>query len=131
MHNEKIHIQSVGKIHKVLFDNSVRAGVRSSSITQDDHGMHLRVFLMQVVPDSGYVVADKFGRIMIGSQCQISDICSDIIYSVRYNLRFSERLKVMVVRLWLSHTECLSITFEVPYKFFFLVSILRIGRPSC
>ena len=121
MHNENIHVQSIGKIHKILFDNTVRAGVRTAPVTQDDYCMRLCVLPVQVlVPDSGDVVADKFGCVMVGSQGQISGIFSDIIYSVRDNLRFGKRFKVMVVRLWLSHAERLSIPLEIPYKLFLL-----------
>lgn len=36
MHNKKIHIKFGGKIHKVLFDNTIKTGVKTSAVAQND-----------------------------------------------------------------------------------------------
>ena len=59
MNDKKPDTQFVGKVHKVLLDDSVRGRVRASAIAQDNEGMCLRVLLTQVLPpDSRDVVAD-------------------------------------------------------------------------
>ena len=60
MHNKKPHIQSVGKIHKVLFDYLVGTGVRTSAITQDGNCPCIGILFPEViVPDPFDVLADK------------------------------------------------------------------------
>lgn len=61
MHNEKPHIQSVGKIHEILFDYPVGTGVGTSSIAQDGNGPCTRVLFSKVsVPDFSMLSQTNF-----------------------------------------------------------------------
>lgn len=48
MHNKKIHIKFGSKIHKVLFDNAMGAGVGTSAVAQNDYGISVRILCPQV-----------------------------------------------------------------------------------
>ena len=62
MHNKKIHIKFGSKIHKVLFDNAMGAGVGTSAVAQNDYGISVRILCPQMlIPYPFYIVADKFG----------------------------------------------------------------------
>lgn len=83
MHNEKPHIQSVGKIHKVLFDYPVGTGVGTSAVAQDGNRTCIRILSLKViVPDSFDVRADEFGGVVTGTHCHVADIPGDVIDTV-------------------------------------------------
>ena len=69
MHNKKIHIKFGSKIHKVLFDNAMRAGVGASAIAQNDYGICGRILYPQVlIPYPFYITSeqdDKWGEIVV------------------------------------------------------------------
>ena len=80
MNKKKPDTQFVGKIHKVLLDDSVCAGVRTASIAQDDESMGIRVLSPQVLPPySCDVVSDKPGGVMADSHCHIPHILGDAL----------------------------------------------------
>jgi len=59
MNHKKPDTQFVGKVHKILLDDSVGAGVRASAVSQDNEGVGIRVLLLQVLPpDTCDVVAE-------------------------------------------------------------------------
>ncbi len=65
-----VHIQVVGKIHKILLDNVMVGGIGTASVAQEDYGMGIRILLPQLgFPYSFDVVADEFGCVMVGSDC--------------------------------------------------------------
>ena len=114
MHHEKVHTQFVGKLHEVLLDNPVCAGVGAAAVAKDDHRAGLRILFTQIgVPHPLNVVADKLGGVMIGAYGQVTNILRDIINAVRNNLSVGKCLEVMVERLGLPHAEHLPVTFEV------------------
>ena len=49
MNDKKPDTQFVGKVHKILLDDSVRTGIRSSAIAQDNKRMRIRVLPLQVL----------------------------------------------------------------------------------
>lgn len=49
MHNKKIHIKFGSKIHKVLFDNAMGAGVGTSAVAQNDYGISVRILCPQML----------------------------------------------------------------------------------
>lgn len=49
MHNKKIYIKFGSKIHKVLFDNAMGAGVETSATAQYDYGICGRILCSQVL----------------------------------------------------------------------------------
>lgn len=56
--DENLQADSVCKIHKVLFDNMVFAGIVSASIAEDDKRLCIRIKPLQmIVPDLLDVVA--------------------------------------------------------------------------
>ena len=121
MHNEKPHIQSVGKIHKVLFDYPVGTGVGTSAVAQDGNGPCIRVLFPKViVPYPLDVVADKLGGVVAYSHCHIADISGNVIYAVRNKHSVTERTEVMVVRFQNSVRKSLAGSFEVPEQFLLL-----------
>ena len=115
MNHKKSDTQFVGKVHKVLLDDSVRAGVRSSAVAQDNQGTCIRVLLPQVLPPySRDVVADKPGSVVADSQRHVAYIPGDIIDAVRNNLTVGEGGEVMVKGLERPVGQRLSLPFEVP-----------------
>ena len=115
MNHKKSDTQFVGKIHKVLLYDSVRAGVRASAVAQDSEGVGIRVLLLQVLPpDSCDVVTDELGRVMVNAQRHITHISGHIVDAVRNNLAARERGEVMVKGLEWSVAQCLPVPFEVP-----------------
>lgn len=91
MHNKKIHIKFGSKIHKVLFDNAMRAGVGASAIAQNDYGICGRILYPQVlIPYPFYIVADKFGGVVTRAYRHVSHIFCHIVDSVRDNLTIGE-----------------------------------------
>ena len=121
MHNKKPHIQSVGKIHKVLFDYLVGTGVRTSAITQDGNCPCIGILFPEViVPDPFDVLADKLRGVVAGSHCHITDIPCYIVYAMWDKRSATERAEVMVVRPQASIRECLARSFEVAEQFLLL-----------
>lgn len=121
MHNKKPHIQSVGKIHKVLFDYLVGTGVRTSAITQDGNCPCIGILFPEViVPDPFDVLADKLRGAVADSHCHITDIPCYIVYAVWHERPVTERAEVMVVRPQASIRECLARSFEVTERFLLL-----------
>lgn len=115
MNDKKPDTKFVGKVHKILCDDSVRTGIRSSAIAQDNKRMRIRVLPLQVLfPYPCDVVADKSGCVVTDSQCHIADIPCDIVDAVRDNLTIRERGEVVVKGLERSVGQCLSFTLEVP-----------------
>ena len=49
MNDKKPDTKFVGKVHKILLDDSVRTGIRSSAIAQDNKRMRIRVLPLQVL----------------------------------------------------------------------------------
>ena len=115
MNDKKPDTKFVGKVHKILLDDSVRTGIRTSAIAQDNKRMRIRVLPLQVLfPYSCDVVADKSGCVVTDSQCHIADIPCDIVDAMRDNLAIRERGEVVVKRLERSVGQRLSFTLEVP-----------------
>lgn len=91
------HSQSVGKIHKILLDDSVRTGVRTSAVTQYYKCMSIGILLSEVFPpDSCDIVTDKPGCVVADSQCHIAHIPCHVIDAVRNNLTIGECRKIVV-----------------------------------
>ena len=97
MNDKKPDTKFVGKVHKILLDDSVRTGIRSSAIAQDNKRMRIRVLPLQVLfTYSRDVVADKSGCVVTDTQCHMADIPCDIVDAVRDNLTIRERGEVVV-----------------------------------
>ena len=97
MSNKKPDTQSVGKIHKILLDDSVRTGVRTSAVAQDDKGMRIGVLPLHVfLPYPCEVVADELGRVVAGSERHIANILGHVIDAVRNDLAIRECREVVV-----------------------------------
>ncbi len=115
MNDKKSDTQIVGKVHKILLDESVRGGVGPSAITQDNGGTSIGVLLLEMFsPDSRDVVTDELGRVMANAQRHITRISGHIVDAVRNNLTVRERGEVMVKGLEWSVAQCLPVPFEVP-----------------
>ena len=114
MNDKKPDTQFVGKVHKILLDDSVRTGVRASAIAQDNQSVRSRVLLLQVLPPYPCdVVTDKLGRVMADAQCHVTDIPGHIIDAVRNNLTIGECGEVMIICQWLAIGKGLSFPLEV------------------
>ena len=130
MNDKKPDTQFVGKVHKILLDDSVLTGVRASAIAQDNQSVRSRVLLLQVLPPYPCdVVTDELGRVMADAQCHVTDIPGHIIDAVRNNLTVGECGEVMVIRQWLAIGKGLSLPLEVP-KHLFLLGINTDDRKS-
>lgn len=132
MNDKKPHAQSVGKIHKILLDDSVGvgAGVRSSAIAQDDKRVCIRILPVQVVsPYPCDIVAGEPGGVVAGTQSQVANVPGDIIYAVRDNLSVGEGGRIVVQSLERTVGPCFALPLEVPGISFFLVSMLMTERP--
>lgn len=131
MHHEDIHTQIVGKIHKVLLDNPVSAGIGATSVAKHDHCMGVWVLLHKMfVPYSCDVVTDKLGCVVVGTECQIARILRDIVDTVWNYLSISERLKVVVKRLGLPDAKRTSFSLEVADEFLLLCVDAQDGEPQ-
>lgn len=114
MHHKKPHIQSVGKIHKILLDYPVGTGVGTSTIAQNGNRMCIRVLPLEVsVPDSLDIVAYKLGGVVTDSHCHISDIFGNIVNTVRNYRAVSECCKVMIKGFQSAIRESLAVPFKV------------------
>lgn len=121
MNHKKPDTQFVGKVHKILLDDSVRGGVGPSAITQDNEGTSIGVLLLEMFsPYSRDVVTDELGRVMANAQRHVTLISSHIVDAVRNNLAVREGGEVMVKGLEWSVTQCLPVPFEVPNHLLFL-----------
>ena len=97
MNDKKSDTQIVGKVHKILLDESVRGGVGPSAITQDNEGTSIGVLLLEMFsPYSRDVVTDELGRVMANAQRHVTLISSHIVDAVRNNLAVREGGEVMV-----------------------------------
>lgn len=75
MHNKKIHIKFGSKIHKVLFDNTMGAGVETSAIAQNNYGIGVKILCPKVlIPYTFYIVADKFGGVVTRAYRHVSHL---------------------------------------------------------
>lgn len=121
MHNKKIHIKFGSKIHKVLFDNSMGAGVGTSAIAQNDYGISVRILCPQVlIPYPFYIVADKFGGVVTRAYRHVSHILCHIVDSVRDNLDIGECSEIVVKGFRLTKCQDVSVPFEVSDEFLLL-----------
>ena len=115
MNHKKPDTQFVGKVHKILLDDSERGGVGPYVITQDNEGTSIGVLLLEMFsPDSRDVVTDKIGRVMANAQRHVTHISGHIVDAVRNNLAVREGGEVMVKGLERPVGQCLSLPFEVP-----------------
>lgn len=110
MHNEKVHIQPVGKVHEILLDNAVGGEFGSSAIAEYDQGARAGVRFEMLRPDPLYVVAHEPGRVVARAYCHISDIPRHVIDAVRDNLPVGERKEVMAKGPGLAVAEGLAVT---------------------
>ncbi len=114
MNDKKPDTQFVGKVHKGLLDDSMRGGVRSSTVAQDNEGTSIGVLLLEMFsPDSRNVVTDELGRVMANAQRHVTQISGHIVDAVRNNLTVGEGGEVMVKGLEQPVGQCLSLPFEV------------------
>ena len=121
MHYRYILSYFVCKVHKVLFYNTVRAGIRSSSIAKYNDSPRIRVFVNQMcIPYVFNVVTNEFGRIVALSNGHITNISLCIIDAVRNDFTLGKVGKVMIKGLGSSNTHYRSLTLEVTDEFFLL-----------
>lgn len=114
MHNEKIHIDSGSKPHKVLLDNTMGAGVGAAAIAQDDQRSGIGILTAEhSVPHPLDVVAAEAGCIVTRPYGHKADIPGDIVDAVWDNLAVGERPEVVVKGFRLSGAEGLPVTLEV------------------
>ena len=93
MHNEKVHIKSGSKVHEILLDYAVGAGVGTTSVAQYHQGMGIRVLPPEIlVPYPLDVVAAELGRIVARAYGHISGVCRHVIDAVRDNLTVREQV---------------------------------------
>jgi len=131
MNDKKSDTQFVGKVHKILLDDSVRAGVRASAVAQDNKGAGIGVLPLQMIlPYSCDVVADKPGRVVTDSQRHVAYIPGYIVDAVRNNLPVGEGGKVVVIGLWLTIGKGLSFSLEVPQHLLLLGVNANDGKSS-
>lgn len=131
MNKKKPDTQFVGKIHKVLLDDSVCAGVRSSSVAQDDKGMCIRVLLPQMIlPYALDVVAHEPGGVVADSHRHIPHIFGDIVDAVRNNLSVGEGGEVVVKGPECTIGQGFSVTLEVPQHLLLLRVNADNGKPN-
>ena len=61
MHNLYVHFQSVCEFHEILFYDMMPAGVGSSSVAKDKHGMGFGILGREIpVPDPFYIITDNY-----------------------------------------------------------------------
>lgn len=100
VHDEKLHANAVGEVHKVLLDDAVPAGVGCASVTEDDEHSRIRVETFHVpVPDPLNVLAHELGGVVGGAYREISRVERKVINAVRQNHAPGERFEVMVESL--------------------------------
>lgn len=121
MNNKKPDIQFVGKIQKVLLDDFMLAGVRASSVAQDNKRSGIRVLNVQMVrPHPLDIVTNESGSVVADPHRHISHVFSDIIDAVRNNHSIAECGEIMAESLKASIGQSLAIPFEVSQHLFLL-----------
>ena len=121
MHNEKVHIESGGKIHEIQLHNTVGTGVGASAIAQDDYCARSGILIPEMLfPYMLDVVAYEPGSIVADAYCHIAHILRNIEDAVRNNLPVGERCEVVVKGLGLADSQDLSVSLEVSDKFLLL-----------
>lgn len=89
MHNKKIHTKLGSQIHEILFDNTMKTGVKTSAVAQNNYIISVRVLCPQVlIPYSFYIVADKLRSVLTRTYRYISHIPYHIVDSVNENLAY-------------------------------------------
>ena len=121
MYDKKPYTQSVGKIHEVLLDNLVRAGVGPSSVAKDHDSPGIGIPLPEMsVPYPLDVLADELGGVVTSADCHISGVCGHVIDAMRDNLPVAERGEVVVEGYELVFGQSLARPFEISRHLFLL-----------
>lgn len=121
MNNKNPDIQFVGKIHEVLLDNFVLAGIRASSVAQGNKRSGIRVLISQmIIPHPLDIVTNESGSVVADPHRHISHLFGDIIDAVRNNHSISECGEIMVESLKAAIRQSFAIPFEVPQHLFLL-----------
>lgn len=121
INNKKPDILFVDKIHKLLLDDFILAGVGSSSVTKDNKHSGIRVLNFQMVlPDPLDIVTNESGSVVAAPHRHISHVFGDIIDTVRNNHSIAECGEIMVESLEASIGQSLAIPFEVSQHLFLL-----------
>ena len=121
VHDEELHANPIRKIYKVLFDNMVSAGIRSTTIAEDDERLCVRIKALQVVcPDPLDVVAYELGGVVACAEGEVSRVVCNVVDAVGYNRPGREGREVMVESLWGRRAIDLPQTLEVSDQFLLL-----------
>ena len=114
VHDEDFQANAVSKIHKVLLDDTVSAGVGSATVAEDDEHLGIRVEMLHVaVPDTLYVFTYKLRGVVAGANGKVSGVVRQVIDAVRHNRAVGEGLEVMVEGLGRGSAVHLPATLEV------------------
>ena len=114
VHDEDPHAKAVGKIHEVLLEDTVSAGVGTAAVAEDDKHFRMRVEPFHVaVPDTLYVLAHELGSVVAGAYREVSRVVCHVVDAVRHNRASGESLEVMVESLWRRRAVHLAVPLEV------------------
>lgn len=121
MCDKKPHAQPVGKIHEVLLDNLVGAGVGPTSVAEDDDCPRLGVLASEMlVPHPLDVLAEKPGSVVTCADSHVAGVLGHVIYAMGDNLPFTECGEVVVEGLELAFGQSLARPFENARHLFLL-----------
>lgn len=114
VHDKNFHPDTVGKVHEILFDNIVPAGIGTSAITEDDKHVGIGIELLHVViPYILDVLTHKFGGVVAGAYRKIAGIACQVVNAMRHNRPIGEGFEVVVERLGRCGAKDLSGTLEI------------------
>ncbi len=121
VHDEDLQAGAVGKVHKVLLEDAVAAGVGAAAVAEDDEHFRLRVEPFHVaVPYTPYVLAHELGSVVAGAYREIARVVGHVVDAVRHDRAFGESLEVVVEGLWRGRAVHLPVPLEVADHLLFL-----------
>ena len=125
-----MHTKFGSQIHKILFDNTMKTGVKTSAVAQNNYIISVRVLCPQVlIPYSFYIVADKLGSVLTRTYRYISHIPYHIVDSVNENLAIGECPEIVIKGFRLTNAKTFLSLLKFPMSSFFFVSMLIMERP--
>ena len=121
MYDKEPYAQSVSKVHEILLDNLVPAGVGPTSVAEDGDCPRLWVQVPEMlVPHPLDVLADKLGCVVTCADCHVVSVPGHVIYAMEDDLHLAEGGEVMVEGLEAAFGQSLAQPFEIACHLFLL-----------
>ena len=121
MCDKEPYAQSVSKVHQVLLDNLVPAGVGPTSVAEDDDCPRLWVQVPEMlVPHPLDALAGKLGCVVACSDSHVASVRPHVVYAMRYDLPLAEGGEVVVEGLGAAIGQGLAWPFEIACHLFLL-----------